>query len=145
MYKALQASGVALTDHGTVLVTVADEDKAETFPLVKRFYKLGFNIVATEKTAEYLKERGIKTRVYGKTQKMHVKSRKHKYFLLFLKITILHSLMFSFSHVNNKYDHENNKSSYHCIQYRMIIFNIIIQIDIILNQFSAFIADSYNA
>lgn len=66
MYKALQASGIALTDHGTVLVTVADEDKAETFPLVKRFYNLGFNIVATEMTAEYLKERGIRTRVYGK-------------------------------------------------------------------------------
>ena len=66
MYKALQASGIALTDHGTVLVTVADEDKEETFPLVQRFYKLGFNIVATEMTADYLKERGIKTRVYGK-------------------------------------------------------------------------------
>ena len=48
------------------IFTVADEDKAETFPLVKRFYKLGFNIVATEMTADYLKERGIRTRVYGK-------------------------------------------------------------------------------
>ena len=66
MYKALVASGVKVQNYGTVLVTLADEDKEEAMPLVKRFYNLGFNIEATIGTANYLKENGIKTRVRRK-------------------------------------------------------------------------------
>ena len=66
MYKALTASGMNLQNYGTVLVTVADEDKEETLPLIRRFYNLGFNIEATIGTANYLKEHGIRTRVRGK-------------------------------------------------------------------------------
>ena len=66
MYKALQASGMKLQNYGTVLVTLADEDKEEAFPLVKRFYDMGFNIEATAGTAKYLKEHGIRTRVKKK-------------------------------------------------------------------------------
>ena len=66
MYKALQASGMKLRNYGTVLVTVADKDKDEILPLVKRFYALGFNIEATEGTARFLKEHGIRTRVKKK-------------------------------------------------------------------------------
>ena len=62
MYKALQAAGIHLQNYGTVLVTVADEDKAETLPLVKRFYDMGFNIEATTCTAEYLKAHGIRVK-----------------------------------------------------------------------------------
>ncbi len=66
MYKALQASGVNMKDYGTVIVTLADEDKEEALPLIKRFYKLGFNIEATIGTANFLKEHGIRTRVRRK-------------------------------------------------------------------------------
>ena len=66
MYKALTASGMNLQNYGTVLVTLADEDKEEAFPLIKRFYDMGFNIEATIGTATYLKEHGIRTRVRGK-------------------------------------------------------------------------------
>lgn len=66
MYKALQASGVQLQNYGTVLVTLADEDKEEALPLVRRFYDMGFNIEATIGTANFLKEHGIRTRVRGK-------------------------------------------------------------------------------
>lgn len=66
LYKALQASGVKMRDYGTVIVTIADEDKEEALPLVRRFYKLGFNIEATIGTAEFLKKNGIRTRVRGK-------------------------------------------------------------------------------
>ncbi len=66
MYKALVASGMNLQNYGTVIVTMADEDKAEALPLVKRFYDMGFNIEATVGTANYLKEHGIRTRVRGK-------------------------------------------------------------------------------
>ncbi len=65
-YKALSASGMNVANYGTILVTVADKDKAEMLPLVKRFYDLGFNIEATKGTAKYLKEHGIKTRVKPK-------------------------------------------------------------------------------
>ena len=66
MYKALIASGVKLSNYGTVMVTLADEDKEEALPLVKRFYDLGFNIEATIGTADFLKEHGIRTRVRHK-------------------------------------------------------------------------------
>ena len=66
MYKALIASGMNLQNYGTVIVTLADEDKEETLPLVRRFYEMGFNIEATIGTANYLKEHGIRTRVRGK-------------------------------------------------------------------------------
>ena len=66
MYKALQAAGVKLQNYGTVLATVADEDKEEALPLIRRFYNLGFNIEATEGTAKFLKANGIRTRVKGK-------------------------------------------------------------------------------
>ena len=35
-------------------------------PLIKRFYNLGFNIEATEGTAKFLKDHGIRTRVRHK-------------------------------------------------------------------------------
>ncbi len=66
LYKALQASGMSVQNYGTVLVTVADKDKPEALPLVKRFYNLGFNIMATKGTAKFLKENSIKTRAIGK-------------------------------------------------------------------------------
>ena len=65
-YKALQASGIRMKDYGTVIVTLADEDKEEALPLVRRFYRLGFNIEATEGTAAFLKRNGIRTRVRRK-------------------------------------------------------------------------------
>ena len=66
LYKALQASGVKMKYYGTVLVTLADEDKEEALPLVRRFYNLGFNIEATSGTAAFMKAHGIRTRVRGK-------------------------------------------------------------------------------
>ncbi|MGN0589598.1 MAG: carbamoyl-phosphate synthase large subunit [Ruminiclostridium sp.] len=66
MYKALMASGVNLQNYGTVVVTLADEDKEEALPLVKRFYDMGFNIEATIGTANFLKEHGIRTRIRHK-------------------------------------------------------------------------------
>ena len=60
LYKSLLAAGVTVKDSGSVLVTVADEDKEETLPLVRRFYDLGFNIEATTMTADFIKEHGIR-------------------------------------------------------------------------------------
>lgn len=66
LYKALVASGLKLLNYGTVIVTLADEDKEEALPLVRRFYNMGFNIEATVGTADFLKSHGIKTRVRKK-------------------------------------------------------------------------------
>jgi len=66
LYKALQASGMHLQNYGTVLVTIADKDKEEALPLIRRFYQLGFNIEATEGTADFLKANGIRTHKLGK-------------------------------------------------------------------------------
>ncbi len=66
MFKALTASGMNLQNYGTVFVTLADEDKEEALPLIRRFYDMGFNIEATIGTANYLKNHGIRTKVRGK-------------------------------------------------------------------------------
>ena len=66
LYKALKASGMKVENYGTLFVSVADKDKEEALPLIKRFYKLGFNIEATEGTANFLVSHGIKTRKRAK-------------------------------------------------------------------------------
>ena len=66
MYKALVAAGTKVQNYGTVIVTLADEDKEEAIPLIRRFYNLGFNIEGTDLTAKVLREHGIKTRTLRK-------------------------------------------------------------------------------
>ena len=66
LYKALQASGMHLQNYGTVFATIADKDKEEALPLIRRFYNLGFNIEGTHGTAEFLKKNGIRTHVREK-------------------------------------------------------------------------------
>ena len=66
LYKSLQAAGMKLQNYGTVFATIADKDKEEALPLIRRFYQLGFNIQATSGTAKFLKENGIRTHALGK-------------------------------------------------------------------------------
>ncbi len=66
LFKALQASGMHLQNYGTVLATIADKDKGEALELIRRFYNLGFNIQATNGTAKFLKENGIRTHALEK-------------------------------------------------------------------------------
>ena len=66
LYKALQAGGMHLQNYGTVFATLADQDKQEALPLIRRFYNLGFNIQATEGTALFLKQNGIRTHILKK-------------------------------------------------------------------------------
>ncbi len=65
-YKAMIAAGLSLPNYGTVLVSVADEDKEETVPLIRRFYDMGFNIEATTLTGEVLQAHGIPARIRHK-------------------------------------------------------------------------------
>ena len=66
LYKAMQASGMKLQNYGTVFATISDEDKEEALPLLLRFYRLGFNLEATEGTAAFLRKNGIRCRVLPK-------------------------------------------------------------------------------
>ena len=66
LYKALQATGMNVCNYGTIFVTIADHDKEQALPLVRRFYDLGFNVEATTGTAEFLREHGIRTRTRRK-------------------------------------------------------------------------------
>ena len=66
LFKALQAAGMKVQNYGTVFATIADKDKEEALGLIRRFYNLGFNIQATAGTAQYFKDRGIRTHVLGK-------------------------------------------------------------------------------
>ena len=65
-YKALIASGMRLPAHGTVVVTLADEDKLEALPLVRRFVNMGFDIEATVGTAMFLRAHGVRVRLRRK-------------------------------------------------------------------------------
>ena len=58
LYKALVASGVDVPSQGSLIATIADQDKAEALPIIRRFARLGFEIYATAGTAEFLNEKG---------------------------------------------------------------------------------------
>ncbi|MPL81523.1 Carbamoyl-phosphate synthase large chain [bioreactor metagenome] len=66
LYKAITAAGVGVPAQGTVLVTVADKDKAEAAGLAKQFVELGFNLIATAGTAKYLSNFGLKVETVEK-------------------------------------------------------------------------------
>ena len=57
--KAQVSADGSLPLEGRVVVTVHDRDKPAAAPIVRRFHELGFEIVATEGTARYLRGRGV--------------------------------------------------------------------------------------
>ena len=57
--KAQVSADGSLPLEGRVVVTVHDRDKPAATPIVRRFHELGFEIVATEGTAGYLRGRGV--------------------------------------------------------------------------------------
>ncbi len=59
LYKALVGAGVQVAQRGTVLVTLADKDKAEALPLVRGLVGLGYTLAATEGTRQFLARHGI--------------------------------------------------------------------------------------
>ncbi|MFC1898962.1 carbamoyl-phosphate synthase large subunit [Chloroflexota bacterium] len=60
-FKAEQAAQQLLPTEGAVLITVAEKDRAVLTEIAKQFIELGFKIVATEGTHEFLGEHGITT------------------------------------------------------------------------------------
>ncbi|MEE8594864.1 MAG: carbamoyl phosphate synthase large subunit, partial [Gemmatimonadota bacterium] len=57
--KAQLSAGSSLPISGTVAITVHDRDKPMVTPIARRFHEMGFEVRATEGTADYLGARGI--------------------------------------------------------------------------------------
>lgn len=57
--KSQLAASNGLPLEGAVLVTVVDSDKPTVTPIARRFHEMGFKIMATAGTADYLRARGI--------------------------------------------------------------------------------------
>ena len=57
--KALLAAGLMLPDRGSILLSIADRDKAEALPLVQRLAGQGYQLYATEGTAGMLQKAGL--------------------------------------------------------------------------------------
>ena len=66
LYKGLVASGMNISTHGTVLITVADKDKEEATALARRFSAIGYKVLATSGTAQTFADAGIHVNVVGK-------------------------------------------------------------------------------
>jgi carbamoyl-phosphate synthase large subunit len=58
-YKALLSAGLALPKKGALLVTLADEDKAEAVPTIEQLVRMGVRIYATEGTAALVERAGM--------------------------------------------------------------------------------------
>lgn len=66
LYKGLVAAGMTITLKGSVLLTVADQDKDEALEIARRFNRLGFRLMATAGTATKLTENGLPVHQVGK-------------------------------------------------------------------------------
>jgi carbamoyl-phosphate synthase large subunit len=67
-YKAEEAASQRLPVEGTVLITVSEQERPAIFEVAKRFSDLGFSIVATDGTQNYLAQQGIQARHIRKLQ-----------------------------------------------------------------------------
>jgi len=64
--KAFAASGMQIERGGTALLTIADVDKPELFPIASRLVEMGWSLVATDGTARALRQAGFSLRVVAK-------------------------------------------------------------------------------
>jgi len=58
-YKAQESAGYKLPLKGNVLLTVAQKDRDNLVPIARQLEALGFTIIATEGTGQFLSEQGI--------------------------------------------------------------------------------------
>jgi carbamoyl-phosphate synthase large subunit len=67
--KALISAGLMLSPGGGVLISVADRDKPEALPIIRRLAQIGYKLYATEGTADMIEAAGL--RVNMTTKKLH--------------------------------------------------------------------------
>tara|TARA_B100000579_G_scaffold433771_1_gene453192 strand:+ start:76 stop:3330 length:3255 start_codon:yes stop_codon:yes gene_type:complete len=59
-YKSQLAAGISLPENGQIFLSVKDSDKAELLPIASKLISLGFRLIATTGTCNYLKKKNIK-------------------------------------------------------------------------------------
>ncbi len=57
--KALLAAGLMLLPKGAILLSIADRDKAEALPIIRRLTSIGYKLYATEGTADMIEAAGL--------------------------------------------------------------------------------------
>jgi len=67
--KAEEGAGFHLPQEGSIFVSAPDEDKPKIIPIVEKLEQLGFNLVATEGTTQYLRRHGFRVDTVGKVYK----------------------------------------------------------------------------
>jgi carbamoyl-phosphate synthase large subunit len=65
-FKALVAAGLALPPQGSVLVTLADEDKSEGVEMIRQLVQMGHKLYATEGTAALIERHGMPVQMVTK-------------------------------------------------------------------------------
>ncbi len=68
LFKALVASGIQFRDHGEVVITVTDDDKAKAVEVARELSAAGYPVVATAGTAAAIRAAGIECKEVAKIQ-----------------------------------------------------------------------------
>jgi len=66
LIKALMAAGLALPPEGSILLSIADRDKAEALPLIRKLHAIGYHLYATEGTAAMIEVAGMPVKKVSK-------------------------------------------------------------------------------
>ena len=66
LFKAMLAAGLGLASEGSVLLSIADRHKPECAEIARTFAKIGYSLLATEGTAQYLREKGLDVQTVSK-------------------------------------------------------------------------------
>ena len=66
LIKSLLAAGMMLPPKGSLLLSIADRDKAEALPIIRRLHGMGYQFYATEGTAAMIQAAGLPVQVITK-------------------------------------------------------------------------------
>jgi len=77
--KGMMSASQTLPVHGTVCISVNDRDKEEVLGLARELIELGFTLMATKGTAEYLQAEGLSVQMVFKVNegRPHIADRIH--------------------------------------------------------------------
>ena len=64
--KTLLAAGLALSPEGAILLSIADRDKPEALPIIRRLCQIGYKLYATEGTAAMIESAGLPVKMISK-------------------------------------------------------------------------------
>ena len=64
--KALLAAGLMLLPQGAILFSIADRDKPEALPIIRKLSSIGYRLYATEGTAAMIEAAGLPVKVITK-------------------------------------------------------------------------------